>query len=62
MCRAVARYVQVGDAVSTEQAPGFARQTAVINGCFDLILALFGPDVGRHARSAVGMAALLIRL
>jgi enamine deaminase RidA (YjgF/YER057c/UK114 family) len=30
----------------------------VINGFSDLILQLYGPERGRHARSAVGMAAL----
>jgi len=30
----------------------------VINGCSDLVLEVFGPEVGAHARSAVGMAAL----
>ena len=39
-------------------APGFNRMPAVINGCSDLILELFGPEVGAHARSAVGMAGL----
>ncbi len=39
-------------------APDFAQQPAVINGCSDLILALYGPERGGHARSAVGMAAL----
>jgi enamine deaminase RidA (YjgF/YER057c/UK114 family) len=39
-------------------APGFNRQPAVINGFSDLILDLYGPEVGQHARSAVGMAAL----
>lgn len=39
-------------------APGFHQQPAVINGFSDLILEVFGPDKGRHARSAVGMAAL----
>ena len=39
-------------------APGFDKQPAVINGFSDLILDLFGPDVGAHARSAVGMAEL----
>lgn len=39
-------------------APGFDRQPAVINGFTDLILAVFGNDVGAHARSAVGMAEL----
>jgi enamine deaminase RidA (YjgF/YER057c/UK114 family) len=39
-------------------APGFVQQPAVINGFSDLILELFGPEVGAHARSAVGMAEL----
>lgn len=39
-------------------AAGFNRQPAVINGFSDLILELFGPEVGAHARSAVGMAEL----
>ncbi len=39
-------------------APGFDRQPAVVNGFSDLILDVFGPEVGAHARSAVGMAAL----
>ena len=39
-------------------APDFVRQPAVINGCSDLILALYGPDRGAHARSAVGMGSL----
>jgi enamine deaminase RidA (YjgF/YER057c/UK114 family) len=39
-------------------APGFNRQPAVINGFSDLILELYGPDAGAHARSAVGMAGL----
>jgi enamine deaminase RidA (YjgF/YER057c/UK114 family) len=39
-------------------ASGFNQQPAVINGFSDLILELYGPDVGQHARSAVGMAEL----
>ncbi|MDB5978761.1 MAG: Endoribonuclease [Nevskia sp.] len=39
-------------------APGFNRQPSVINGFSDLILELFGPEVGAHSRSAVGMAEL----
>ena len=39
-------------------APGFNRQPAVINGFTDLILAVFGSNVGAHARSAVGLAEL----
>jgi enamine deaminase RidA (YjgF/YER057c/UK114 family) len=43
-------------------APDFHRQPAVINGCSDLILDVFGPEVGAHARSAVGMASLPFRI
>jgi enamine deaminase RidA (YjgF/YER057c/UK114 family) len=39
-------------------APGFQRQPTVINGCSDLILELFGAQIGAHSRSAVGMAEL----
>ena len=38
--------------------PGFAEQPAVINGFSDLVIELFGENVGRHARSAVGMSSL----
>ncbi|MGE5236576.1 MAG: RidA family protein [Acidobacteriota bacterium] len=39
-------------------APGFDQQPAVINGFSDLIVELYGPERGPHARSAVGMAEL----
>jgi len=39
-------------------APGFVDTPSVINGFSDLILELYGPEVGAHARSAVGMAEL----
>jgi hypothetical protein len=39
-------------------APGFNRQPSVINGFSDLILELYGPQVGGHCRSAVGLAEL----
>lgn len=39
-------------------APGFNRQPSVINGFSDLILELFGPQIGAHCRSAVGLAEL----
>ncbi|MEJ7763692.1 MAG: RidA family protein [Thermomicrobiales bacterium] len=38
-------------------APGFGDQPAVINGCSDLLVEVFG-DAGRHTRSAVGFVAL----
>jgi enamine deaminase RidA (YjgF/YER057c/UK114 family) len=39
-------------------APGFNRQPLVINGFSDLVVDLFGPERGAHARSAVGLAEL----
>lgn len=36
-------------------APGFDQTPRIANGFSDLIIELFGPDVGTHARSAVGM-------
>jgi hypothetical protein len=34
--------------------PRFANTPSVINGFTDLILEVFGPEVGRHSRTAVG--------
>lgn len=39
-------------------ASGFTRLPQVINGCSDLILELYGPIRGAHARSAAGLAEL----
>jgi enamine deaminase RidA (YjgF/YER057c/UK114 family) len=39
-------------------APEFTHHPAVINGFSDLILELWGPEAGNHARSAVGMSGL----
>lgn len=39
-------------------APGFNNQPAVVNGCTELIIEVFGREVGAHARSAVGVAEL----
>jgi enamine deaminase RidA (YjgF/YER057c/UK114 family) len=38
-------------------APGFNQTPAVIDGCSDLLVEVFG-DAGRHTRSAVGLAEL----
>ena len=37
--------------------PTFTQQPAVVNGASELLLEVFG-EVGKHARSAVGMAVL----
>lgn len=38
--------------------PGYPYTTAVINPCSDLLLRLFGDEIGAHARTAIGVAAL----
>ena len=38
-------------------APGFPQTPAVIDGCSDLFVEVFG-ERGRHTRSAVGLAEL----
>ncbi|HET6504119.1 MAG TPA: RidA family protein [Amycolatopsis sp.] len=43
-------------------APGFTEAPAVVNGFSDLILELWGPELGSHARSAIGVAELPFRI
>ena len=52
----VAAWLRVFGMVNS--APGFDQHPQVINGFSDLILDLYGPERGAHARSAVGMAGL----
>jgi enamine deaminase RidA (YjgF/YER057c/UK114 family) len=51
----VTRIVKLG--VFVNSAADFTDQPKVANGASDLMVALFG-DAGRHARAAVGVAAL----
>ena len=53
--RKVKRIVKVFGMVNA--TPQFKDHPKVINGCSDLLVAVFG-DRGRHARSAVGMSSL----
>ncbi len=39
--------------------PQFERQNRVINGASDLFFEVFGPEIGCHARSSVGVCALV---
>jgi len=39
-------------------ASGYSDQHLVANGFSDLIIDVFGQDVGRHARSAIGVSGL----
>jgi len=42
--------------------PGYPQTTAVLNPCSELILELYGADAGKHARTAIGVAALPLNL
>ena len=52
----VKRVVKVLGMVNS--ADGFQEQPKVINGFSDLMVEVFGEAIGKHARSAVGMAEL----
>jgi enamine deaminase RidA (YjgF/YER057c/UK114 family) len=51
----IERFIKVFGMVNV--APGFDQTPAVIDGCSDLLVEIFG-DAGRHTRSAVGLAEL----
>ena len=51
----IERVVKLG--VFVNSAPGFTDQPKVANGASELLVELLG-DAGKHARSAVGVAAL----
>jgi enamine deaminase RidA (YjgF/YER057c/UK114 family) len=51
----VAGFLRVDGFVLT--APGFDRTTNVINGASRVIVDIFGEEIGRHARTAMGVAA-----
>jgi len=40
----------------------FHQQHLVLNGCSDLLVQVFGPDIGLHARSAIGTNALPLNI
>ncbi|QQZ13794.1 MULTISPECIES: RidA family protein [Rhodococcus] len=42
--------------------PGYEQTTAVLNGFSEVVLDVFGPDIGGHARTAIGVAALPLDL
>ncbi len=39
-------------------APDFYAQPKVINGASDLLCQVFGPEIGRHSRTALGVSVL----
>ncbi|MCA6216193.1 RidA family protein [Ideonella sp. B7] len=52
----VARIVKVVSLVNS--APTYTEQHLVTNGCSELLVEVFGADIGSHARSAFGVAQL----
>jgi hypothetical protein len=56
----ISAWLMVSGMVSV--APGFAATTTVINGCSEILLEVFGPEVGTHARTAIGVNQLPLNL
>nr|WP_296778134.1 RidA family protein [Rhodococcus sp. (in: high G+C Gram-positive bacteria)] len=52
----ISAWLTVAGSVNADH--GFTQTTTVVNGFSDLILQVFGPEIGAHARSAIGVAAL----
>lgn len=52
----IARCVRLGGFVAA--TADFEQHPAIINGASDLMAAVLGPEVGAHARAAVGVASL----
>ncbi len=55
----VEKVVKILGMVNTH--PDFEKPNAVLNGASDLFYEVFGPEIGRHARSSVGVATLAER-
>jgi enamine deaminase RidA (YjgF/YER057c/UK114 family) len=51
----IARIIRIFGMVNV--APGFTQTPAVLDGCSDVLVDIFG-DAGRHTRCAVGLAEL----
>jgi enamine deaminase RidA (YjgF/YER057c/UK114 family) len=56
----VTAWVMVSGFVQAQ--PGYAATTAVINGFSQVVIDVFGDQVGDHARTAIGVAALPLNL
>jgi enamine deaminase RidA (YjgF/YER057c/UK114 family) len=56
----VTAWLHVRGMIST--VPTFTQITNVMNGFSDLILRLYGSEIGTHARSAIGVQALPLGL
>jgi len=52
----VTKVVKVGIFVAS--TPDFGAQPTIANGCSDLLVEIFGQEIGQHARAAIGVASL----
>lgn len=52
----VTKVVKVG--VFVASSSDFGAQPSIANGCSDLLVEIFGQDIGQHARAAIGVASL----
>lgn len=43
-------------------APGFSRQPWVIDGASEALVEIFGPEIGRHARTSIGVASSALNM
>ena len=55
----VARVVKILGMINAH--PDYERQNRVLNGASDLFFQVFGPEIGCHARSSVGVEGLVDR-
>ncbi len=53
----VRRVVKITGMINAD--PGFESHNKVLNGASDLLFEVFGPEIGRHARSSVGVSGLV---
>ena len=56
----VSAWVMVSGFVTSE--PGYAQTTAVLNAFSEVVVDVFGPVIGDHARTAIGVVALPLNL
>jgi enamine deaminase RidA (YjgF/YER057c/UK114 family) len=52
----VTKVIKVGVFVASD--PGYGEQPKIANGCSELLVEIFGREIGQHARAAVGVSAL----
>lgn len=43
-------------------APGFSRQPWVVDGASEVLVEIFGPEAGRHARTSIGVASSALNM